>query len=173
VGFGGEVGEDAADGVDDLGACSVVEGEGEGRAGVACGGLHGPLHCFLDFLREVVGTADVGHADVVVVHALDVADEVVFEELHEEADLGFGAAEIVLKGEGVEGKEGKIDAGGGFDYELNRLRSLLMSKEALESPLAGPATVAVHDDGDVLGKTGGVELAVKAKLVRGEFVAPI
>jgi hypothetical protein len=44
-----------------------------------------------------VGAADVGHSDIVVVHALDVADEVVFQELHEEADLGLGAAEVVFK----------------------------------------------------------------------------
>ncbi len=161
VGFSGEVGEDVADSVDDLGAGSVVEGEGQGGSGVACGGLHGPLHGLLDFLREVVGAADVGHADVIVVHALNVADEVVFQELHEEADLGFWAAQIVFEREGVEGEEGKIDAGGGLDDVLDGLCSLLVAKEALEGSFAGPAAVAVHDDSDVLGETGEVELVVE------------
>ena len=111
---------------------------------------HGPLHGFLDFLGEIVDAADVGHADVVVVHALDVADEVALEELHEEADLGLGAAQVVFEREGVEGEEGKIDAGGGFDDVLDGLGTLLVTEEALEGALAGPAAVAVHDDGDVL-----------------------
>ena len=170
MGFGGEVGEDAADGVDDLGAGAVVEGEGEGGAGVFGGRLHGPLHGFLDFGREVVGAADVGHADVVVVHALDVADEVGLEELHEEADLGLGAAQVVFKREGVEGEAGKVDARGGFDDVLDGFGALLVAEEALEGTLAGPAAVAVHDDGDVLGDAGGIERPVDIKLFGGELV---
>ena len=162
MGLGGEVGEDGADGVDDFGAGAVVEGEGEGGACVFCGGFHRPLHGVLDFLREVVGAADVGHADVVVVHPLDVADEVALEELHEEADLGLGAAQVVFEREGVEGEPGKIDARGGFDDVLNGFGAFLMAEEALEGAFAGPAAIAVHDDGDVLGNFCGVELPVDA-----------
>ncbi len=151
VGFGGEVGEDAADGVDDLGAGTVVEGQGEGGAGVLCSGFGGPLHGVLHLLREVVGAADVGHADVVVVHALDVADEVALEELHEEADLGFGAAQVVFEREGVEREPGQVDAGGRFNDVLDGLGALLVAEKALECTFAGPAAIAVHDDGDVLG----------------------
>ncbi len=156
-----------ADGVDDLGAGAVVEGEGEGGAGVFCGGLHGPLHGVLDFVREVVGAADVGHADVVVVHALDVADEVALEELHEEADLGLGAAQVVFEREGVEGEPGKIDAGGGLDDVLDGLGALLVAEEALEGAFAGPAAIAVHDDGDVLGDFGWGRAAGRGSALRG------
>ncbi len=162
VGLGGEVGKDAADCIDDFGAGAVVEGEGEGGASVFCGGFHCPLHGVLDLLREVVGAADVGHADVVVVHALDVADEVAFEELHKEADLGLGTAKVVFERESVEGEPGEVDAGGGFDDVLDGLSSFLMAQETLEGALAGPAAVAVHDDGDVLGNLFGVELPVNA-----------
>ena len=170
VGLGGEVGEDGADGVYDFGAGAVVEGEGEGGAGVFGGGLHRPLHGVLDFLGEVVGAADVGHADVVVVHALDVAGEVALEELHEEADLGLGAAQVVFEREGVEGEEGKIDAGGGLDDVLDGFGALLVAEEALEGAFAGPAAIAVHDDGDVLGDSGWVELLVDRLLFGREFV---
>ena len=173
VGLGGEVGEDAADGVGDLGAGAVVEGEGEGGAGVLCGGFAGPLHGVLDLLGEVVGAADVGHADVVVVHAFDVADEVAFEELHEEADLGLGAAEVVFKREGVEGEPGKVDAGGGLDDELDGLGAFLVTEEALEGAFASPAAVAVHDDGYVLGSSGWVQLPVYGLLFGGELVHPV
>ncbi len=97
VGLGGEVGEDLADGVDHLGAGSVVEGEREGGAGVFCGGLGCPLHGVLHFAGEFVDASDVRHADVIVVHALHVADEVSPEELHEEVDLRLRSAEIVLE----------------------------------------------------------------------------
>jgi hypothetical protein len=161
VGLRSEVGEDAADGVDDFGAGTVVEGEGKGGAGVFRCRFAGPLHGVLNLLREVVRAADVGHADVVVVHALDVADEVAFEELHEEADLGFGAAEVVFKRESVEGEPREVDAGGGFYDILDRLGSLLMAKEAFEGTFAGPAAVAVHNDGDVLRDLRGIELTIE------------
>ncbi len=171
--FRGEVGEDGADRVDDFGTRAVVEGEGQRGAGVFCGGFHGPLHGVLDLLREVVGAADVGHANVVVVHSLDVADEVALEELHEEADLGLGAAKIVFEREGVEGEPGQVDAGGGLDDVLDGFGAFLMAEEALKGALAGPAAIAVHDDGDVLGDFFGVELAVDAQLFGSEFVAAI
>ena len=170
VGLGGEVGEDAADGVDDLGAGAVVEREGKGGAGVFGGGLGGPLHGVLHLLGKIVGAADVGHADVVVVHALDVADEVALEELHEEADLCLGAAQIVFERKGVEGEPGKVDAGGGLDDKLNGFGALLVAEETLEGALAGPTAVAVHDDGDVLGNLGRIELLVKDLLLGRELV---
>ena len=133
-------------------------------------GLHGPLHGVLDLGGQLVGAADVGHAHVVVVHALDVADEVGLEQLHQEADLGLGAAQVVFEREGVEGEPGQVDAGGGLDDELDGLGALLVAEEALEGALAGPAAVAVHDDGDVLRDARGIELAVDAPLFGGEFV---
>jgi len=116
---------------------------------------------------------DVSHANVVVVHALNVANEIALEELHEEANFGFGTAQIVFKREGVEGEPGKVDTGGGFDDELNGLCALLMAEEAFEGAFACPAAVAVHDDGDVLGNFVGVELPVDTELFGGEFVAAI
>ena len=104
---------------------------------------------------------------------LDVADEVALEELHEEADLGFGAAKIVLKREGVEGEPGKIDARRGFDDVLDGFGAFLMAEEALKGVLATPAAIAVHDDGDVLRNFRRVELAVDAQLIGSEFVAAI
>ena len=164
------LGEDRAGGVDDLRARAVVEGEREGGAGVARGGLGRPLHGVLHFAGQLVDAADVFHADVVVVHALDVADEVAPQQLHQEVDLGLGAAQVVLEREGVEGDEGQVDARGGLDDELDAFGALLVAEEALQRALASPAAVAVHDDGDVLGNLVGVKLRVKCGLFRREFV---
>ena len=68
---------------------------------------------------------------------------------------------------------GQVDAGGGFDDELDGLGALLVAEEALEGALAGPAAVAVHDDGDVLRDSARGRAAVDAQLFGREFVAAI
>ena len=126
-------------------------------------------HCMVSCtsLGEVVGAADVGHADVVLVHPLDVPDEIAPEELHQEVDLRLGATEVILEREGVEGEPGEVDARGGFDHELDGFRTLLMAEEALERAVARPTAIAVHDDGDVLGNFIWVELPVDGHLLGG------
>ena len=133
------------------------------------GGFGGPLHGVLDFRRKLTNAADVFHPHVVVVHALDVAHQVVAEQLHEEVDLGLGPAEIVLERKGVEGDEGQVNAGGCLDDELYAFGALLVAEEALQGALACPAAISIHDDGDVLGDFVGVELPVDALLLGGEF----
>ena len=164
------LGGEAAEGVDHLRAAAVVEGQGEGGAGVARGGVGGPGHLVLDVGGEVVGAADVADADVVVHHALQVALEVALEQAHEEADLGAGAAQIVFKREGVEREPGQADAGGGLRDQLHALGALLVAEEALERALAGPAAVAVHDDGDVLGQPLGLQRRVDGALLSSQFM---
>jgi len=48
-----------------------------------------------------------------------------------------------------------------------------MTEKALEGAFASPAAIAVHDDGDVLGNFGGIELTVDAKLFGNKLVAAI
>jgi len=173
VGFGREIGKDAADGVDDLGSSPVVEGQGEGGPSVLCRGFRGPLHGVLHLLWEVVGAADVGHADVVVVHALHIANKVALEELHEEADLGLGAAQVIFEGERVERQPGKVDAGGCFNDVLNGFGTLLVAEKSLERTFACPPAIAVHDDGYVLGNFCWVDLVIDTLLFGREFMAAI
>ncbi len=118
-----------------------------------------------------MGAADVGHADVVGVHALDVGDEVGLEELHQEGHFRFRTAQIVFEREGVEGDPGDVDARGGFDDVLDGLGALLVAEEALEGAFAGPAAVAVHDDGDVLREAREIEGVVDRALFGSELVA--
>ena len=99
-----------------------------------------------------MGAADIADTHVVVHHALQVALEVGLEQAHEEADLGAGTAQIVFQGEGVKSEPGQADARGGFGDQLHAFGALLVAEEALERSLSGPAAVAVHDDGHVLGQ---------------------
>ncbi len=57
----------------------------------------------------------------------------------------------VEKGEGIDGQvfDAQIVAVGGNAAE--GLGAGLMARISLEAPLLGPAAVAIHDDGDVLG----------------------
>ena len=120
-----------------------------------------------------MGAADVGHADIVVVHPLHVGDEVVAQQLHEEVDFVLRAAQVVFEREGVEGDPGKIDAGGGLDDKLYALGALLMAEEAFEGAFTGPSTIAVHDDGDVLRHARGIERVVHGALLGRKFVGPV
>jgi hypothetical protein len=76
--------------------------------------------------------------------------------LHEEFDFGFGAAPV-FDGEGVEGESFDVEAGAGFDGGAGGLCTGAVSGDAREMTLLRPATVAVHDDGDVAGEAGEVE----------------
>ncbi len=145
------LGGQAAEGVDQLGAATVVEGQGESGSSVGCRGLFGPAHLFLNLGGQLVGAADVLHADVVVHHALEVGLKISLEQAHEEVDLGAGAAEVVFQREGVEGEPGKADTRGGFGNQLHAVGALLVAEEALERAVACPTAIAVHDDSDMLG----------------------
>ena len=106
---------------------AVVQGQREGRAGVLGRGLLRPVHRLLHFLGQLVRTPDVGHPDVVVLHALEVGDEIALEQLHQEADFSLRAAEVVLQGEGVEGEPGKVNTRRRFNHKLDAFSALLMT----------------------------------------------
>jgi hypothetical protein len=81
-----------------------------------------------------------------------VALQVGLQQAHQEADLGAGPAQIVFERKGVEREPGQADAGGGLRDQLHALGALLVAQKALERAAAGPAAVAVHDDGHMLGQ---------------------
>ena len=122
-------------------------------------------HLVLHFGGQVVGAADVADADVVVHHALHVALKVALEQAHEEVDLGARAAQVVFQRKGVKREPGQADARGGFRDQLDALGALLVAEKALERTLAGPAAVAVHDDGHVLGQPLGLQRRIDGALL--------
>ena len=133
-------------------------------------GLLGPAHLVLNLGGQLVGAADVLDADVVVHHALEVGLKVGLEQAHEEVDLGAGAAEVVFQRKGVEGEPGQADARGGFGDQLHAVGALLVAQEALERAVAGPAAIAVHDDGHMLGQALGLERLIDSALLGGQLI---
>ena len=168
--FCAHLGGKAAEGVDQLGASAVVEGKGKSGAGVAGGGFLGPAHLVLHLRRQLVDATDVAHAHVVVHHALEVGLKIAAEQAHEEVDLSARAAKVVLKRKCVESEPGEADARSGFSNQLNAFGALLVAEESLERAAAGPAAIAVHDDGDVLGEPLGLEGGIDGALIGRELI---
>ena len=139
---------DAADGVGDLHARAVVDGEAEGHAGVAAGGFEGVFEFFEDLGGEAFAATDLDELDVVVDEESALRAHVLDVEVHEEADF-FGGAVPVFRGEGVERELLDVEAGRFFDDGADGFGAGAVACEAWETAGAGPAAVAVHDDGDV------------------------
>ena len=110
---------------------------------------------------------DIRNAHVVVVHALDIVDQVRAQQTHEEVDLGLGPAQIILERKGVQRKPGQVDARGRLHHILNRLSALLVAEKSSEAALACPAAVPIHDDGHVLWQACRIQLAVDSLLFEG------
>ena len=95
---------------------------------------------------------NVFHAHIVVHHVQEIGFKIGFEQAHEEINLGAGTAQIVFERKGVQREPGQTDARCGLSDQLNALGPLLVALEPLEQPVAGPAAIAIHDDGHVLGQ---------------------
>ncbi len=155
-----------AEGVHHLRAAAVVQRQRQRGAGIARRGLLGPAHLVLHFGRQLVRAADVADAHVVVHHALHIALQVALQQAHQEVDLGAGPAQIVFQRKRVERQPGQADARCGLRHQLHALGALLVAQEALERTLAGPAAIAVHDDGHVLGQPLRLQRRIDGALLR-------
>ncbi len=150
-------GEDGVHGVDDFRAAAVVEGDGENHSSIVSGCFHGFAGVSLDGFGKLFGAAEKAHADIVFLEERHLLAKIFAEELHEEFDFGLRTAPI-FDGEGVESERLNVEACTGFDGGAGRLRARAMTGDAWKMTLLGPAAVAVHDDGDMAGKAGKIEL---------------
>ena len=76
----------------------------------------------------------------------------------------MGAAPIFER-EGVESEARKLQAGAGFDDLAGGFHSGAVSGDAREMAALGPAAVAVHDDGEVLGEALEVKFIEKVRFL--------
>ena len=98
--------------------------------------------------RQRFGAADHVEADVVAQQRLELEAEVALEQHHQRADFG-GRALPVLDRKRVKGQDFEAQARRGLDDVADRVDAGAMAFDARQVALAGPAAVAVHDDGDV------------------------
>ena len=75
-------GEDGVHGVDDFGAATVIEGDGEDHTGVFGGCFGGFASVFLDSFGEFVGAAKEAHAYIVFLEEGHFLAEIFAEKLH-------------------------------------------------------------------------------------------
>ena len=109
--------------------------------------------------------ADVANADIVVHHALHVALEIALQQPHQEVDFGTRATQVVLERESIQRQPRQPDARSRLRHQLHAFGALLMSQKALQRPVPGPAAVAIHDDGDVLGQALRLERVIDRTLL--------
>jgi len=77
------------------------------------------------------------------------------EQLHEEGDF-LGRAAPVLGTEGEQGQVADATACRSFDRGAHGIKATAVPGHARQVTLGGPAAVAVHDDGNVARRIGGV-----------------
>ena len=127
---------------------AVVEGHGQGHAGVAGGGqLLGSSMRRRTCEGDPVAAADEADAHLALVQLVGAAHRQRLVEVHQEADLG-GRPAPVLGGEGVHGQPGQAGVEPPRRCRTGPPPPRGPCCEAALGP--GPAAVAVHDDGHVV-----------------------
>src|SRR5579875_2796098 len=142
------LGDDAAHGIDDLGAAAVVEGETERHARVVGGELFGVAHLLLQPARERFEPADMAHTDAMLVQRADLALDPARGHAHQPGDL-LARPTPVLGRKGVECQHFDTALGEVPHHAADVLGAGLVALTAAETTQLRPAAVAIHDDGHV------------------------
>ena len=158
------VGERAA-GVDDLRAAAVVQRDVERHAAAGRGRREALRELLLNRCVELVHPADDAEPDVVLQEVRELAVQVLLQKRHERDDLEPRALPV-LDGEGVERQRVELEPRAGLDDLADGRDAGAVALDARRAALAGPAAVAVHDDGDVPRQPGQVDLVEERALRR-------
>ena len=94
------------------------------------------------------------------------SDEELLEEVHQRIDLDLGALPVLLA-ECVEGQRVDAEPPARAHGAAHGLAALAMTEGAEQALLLSPASVAIHDDGDVPGQTAQVDTGHVGRLPRG------
>jgi hypothetical protein len=134
----------------DLGPRAVVEGKDHGHVGVADSQVLGSPDLSAQAVRHpgILAVAEKAHPHPQFVQLVAPPGEQILLEAHEELDL-LGGAVPVLGGEGEDREPLDPQAEGAVDHVEQRLLAGGVAGGAGQAAGGGPATVAVHDDGDV------------------------
>ena len=137
-------------------AAAVVGADREGDAGVAGGLLLGPHNEFLQHRGEAAFVAHHFEAHAVGVHVVHFLLQVGHEQAHEAGNFFLGALPVFCA-EGEQAQVRHTQFGAGLDDVTHLLGPSSMPQRCRHEAVLGPATVAIHDDGDVLrhGVAGG------------------
>src|SRR5467141_2019697 len=143
-------------------AAAIVGGNGESEPGIARSELLGAVREFDHARPEGRDIADYLQAHLVLVQPLGFLLQGSHEQLLQRRNL-VGGSPSVLRAEGEQGQVFDAAIGARTGDLTHRLDPLLVTGDAREIALFGPAPVAIHDDGDMPGDVvGGRDLARRA-----------
>ena len=146
---GGDGGSIGAGGIDDLGAGAVIEREDEGVVCKVLGGFNRGAEDFLDTGGKLVRATDGAEADAVADEGVEFLLQVILQEAHETADFVLGAFPVFDR-ESVEGEHFHAEVPGGEGGGADGLDAATVALDAGQAAGFRPASVAVHNDGDVV-----------------------
>ena len=132
----------------DLGAGAVVEGDDERDRLIVARQLHRLVDQRHQLGLDVGALADDADLDAGLVQLGEVAADEALHQPHQIVDL-VDRARPVLGREAVEREVGDAELDRRAHRAPHRLDAVAMTDGARQAVLAGPAPVAVHDDGDV------------------------
>ena len=136
--------------VHQFGARAVVKRQGQHHAGIARRRIPRPCHLLLHRRRQLVLASDVFQANVVLVEGGDFGFQIAAQQAHQEIYFAAGTLLPVLFRKRIQRQPGNPNARRGFHRGAHGRYSGAVSGHARQVATARPATVAVHDDGDVL-----------------------
>ncbi len=119
-----------------------------------------PFHALLYVLRQFVLAADVFEADVVLVERGNFGLQVAAQQAHQKVDFALGALLPVFFGKSVKGERGDANACGGFHRGPHCRHSGAMTRNARHVATASPASIAVHNNGDMFWEPSSIETPV-------------
>ena len=138
----------------DLGAGSVGDADVQGELVTAGRLLHDPVDGGAGARTEAIEIAQHGHRHALGAQFPGFPRDVFLQQRHEGADL-LGRALPVLLAEREEREDLHPGRQRALDHFPHRLHPGLVPQGARQGASAGPAPVAVHDDGD-MGRHGAV-----------------
>lgn len=101
-------------------------------------------------LGQEVNSANGTQTDIVFHELGSFLLEEVGKVFHEHGDFVFGTNPVFHR-EGVESQPGDVELATGFDNGADGVYPIAMAFDARKAALFCPATVAIHDDGNVFG----------------------
>ena len=137
-----------ARGLNDGLTAAVRQRQAQGHFAIARRISHERLQWLSHETRQSVDIADGDEANVVVHDFGSLVDDVVTQKLHEQGHF-VRRSQPVLRRKSVQGQRTHTDLARGPHHLAHRHRAPAMALDARQSTLLGPATIPVHDDGNV------------------------
>ena len=106
---------------------------------------------FLQRFRESLLIAQYFEANTIGIHVLNLFFEISHEQAHQATDL-FGGTFPVFCAESKKTQVRDAHIVAGFDDIANPLSASCMAEPCRHETVFGPAPIAIHDDGNVLGQ---------------------